>query len=494
ADSAATAAPPGDVATGTDTTAAPALKPLRKGKHSGIPFDPIKENGPIFVDWPKPKVAIIITGRELGYLEPCGCAGLDRMKGGLSRRHSLFNTLREQGWPVVGVDVGGLIKGFGRQAELKFHTTVEGMRKMGFDAINFGTQELQLPAGELVAVAATEQSPFLSANVGLFGFDANVTPKYRVIEAGGMRIGVTGVLGKQNQKVLHNADLEMADPAEAIRKVLPELKQKADYLILLAHAGKDEAAELARQFPEFQIVVDASDIAEPPGKPEMVGEKTLLIQVGEKGMNAVVVGLYDDPQTPWRYQRVPLDSRFASSPDMLLLMQAYQTQIKELGLQGLNVRTVPHPLAETNGGFVGSEKCFSCHEVSYEIWKKSGHGRAYDTLVKADPPRNFDPECISCHVVGWHPTKYFPYETGYLSLEETPHLIDTGCETCHGPGENHVNAELGADKVYQEKMRKAVVITKEESKEKQCQTCHDLDNSPDFEFDTYWPYVEHYED
>ena len=45
----------------------------RTNKNSGIPFDPIKENGPIFVDWPKPKLALVITGMQAGYLEPCGC-------------------------------------------------------------------------------------------------------------------------------------------------------------------------------------------------------------------------------------------------------------------------------------------------------------------------------------------------------------------------------------------------------------------------------------
>jgi hypothetical protein len=27
-----------------------------------------------------------------------------------------------------------------------------------------------------------------------------------------------------------------------------------------------------------------------------------------------------------------------------------------------------------------------------------------------------------------------------------------------------------------------------------CLECHDLDNSPEFDFDTYWPQVEHSED
>ena len=68
----------------------------RTNKNSGVPFDPIKENGPIFVGWPKPKLALVITGNQEGYLEPCGCAGLDRMKGGMSRRYSLFRELRKK--------------------------------------------------------------------------------------------------------------------------------------------------------------------------------------------------------------------------------------------------------------------------------------------------------------------------------------------------------------------------------------------------------------
>ena len=63
--------------------------------------------------------------------------------------------------------------------------------------------------------------------------------------------------------------------------------------------------------------------------------KTLLITVGEKGMNAIVLGLYDDPQSPVRYQRVPLDSRFEGSADMKRLMELYQEQLKQAGWGGL---------------------------------------------------------------------------------------------------------------------------------------------------------------
>jgi len=174
--------------------------------------------------------------------------------------------------------------------------------------------------------------------------------------------------------------------------------------------------------------------------------------------------------------------------------------VKSLGWgDGLGIKPLPHPQKELGGKFVGSESCKTCHEKSYIIWKKNGHAKAYATLTGLNPPRQFDPECVSCHVVGWHPTEYYPYETGYESLEKTPQLTNTGCETCHGPGGAHLAAENGSDLELQEKLRKAVVVTKAEvadprSGKQHCFSCHDLDNSPDFDFESYWPLVAHYED
>jgi len=410
----------------------------------------------------------------------------------------MFRQLRDQwGWQVAGLDVGGLIKGFGRQAELKFQLTVEAMRKMGYQAIALGKSDLRLPAGELLSVVAEvgdQQSPFVSANVALFGFDAGLTPTSRVIELGGTKIGVTSVLGDGWQEGIHNPDVAMAPAEEKLADVAAKLQQQSDLQVLLVHADMDESRRLAEKFPQFDIVVTAGGPPEPPREPELLpGSNRLFVQVGTKCMDAIVLGFYDDASQPVRYQRVPLDSRFPNAEEVKLLMTQYQEQLKQLGLEGLGIRPAPNPRAELLGGYVGSEKCKSCHEASYKVWKNSGHAHAWKTLVEVDPPRNFDPECISCHVTGWHPTGYFPYESGFLSEEKTPHLVDVGCEACHGPGEKHVEAEMGSDLELQEKLYQAMRVTNKQAEESLCVSCHDLDNSPDFNFPTYWPKVEHHE-
>jgi hypothetical protein len=492
-------ATPAAPAAATAAAAAKLRTPPSPSNKSKIPFNPIRENGAIFDGWSRPRAALVITGMEHGYLEPCGCAGLERMMGGMSRRDTFFRQLRGKQWPgeplpVVGLDVGGLALGFGRQTEMKFQILVDSKQKMGYQAIAFGADDLRLPAADLLSAAGGDAGRFVSANVGLFGFASKSTPTSRVVEIGGIKIGVTAVFGRTYQKDIHNDMIEMSDPAVALGKIVPELKSKADYLVLLAHATSDESKALAKKFPEFRFVVTSDGPQLAPKDPETIeGTKTWLIKVGQKGMNAIVLGLYDDPRDPFRYQRVPLDSRFPPSADMKLLMAAYQDQLKMIGFADLGYRPAHNPRAETNGAFLGSKKCESCHEISYNIWKKSKHAKAYETLQKADPPRNFDPECVSCHVVGWHPTQYFPFKGGFDTLEKTPHLTGVGCENCHGPGEKHVDAELRNNEALQEKYRKVMVVTKEESKKRQCSSCHDIDNSPQFNFDAYWPVIEHKE-
>mgnify|MGYP001215204386 CR=1 FL=1 len=116
--------------------------------------------GVLYDGWENPVFVLVFTGRQYGYIEPCGCTGLDRQKGGLARRHTFLQGLRERDWQVVSIDAGNQVRRFGRQPELKFNLTSELLSKMEYQAVGIGPADLKLPAGELFAVAAVNDVSF----------------------------------------------------------------------------------------------------------------------------------------------------------------------------------------------------------------------------------------------------------------------------------------------------------------------------------------------
>lgn len=455
-------------------------------------------------DWPKPQALLFFTGQQHGYIEPCGCTGLENQKGGLNRRDTLLQQLTDRGWDVLPMDVGNFERRAGRQAEIKFQTTVDALKDMDYRAATLGVDDLKLSSTHLLSLTATEgktETPFISSNAYIL--IEEYMPKSKIIEAGGRKIGVTAILGDSFRKELTgNSDVITSPAAESLAPVLSKLKEAGcDYLVLLAHATLEESQQLAKAVPGFDLVVTSGGYPEPFYQLESIPDsQTKLAQVGAKGMYTVLVGLYpEDGDQPVRYQRVALSSQFPDSPRMLERFANYQKQLQSLGFDGLGLRASTLPDGKK---FVGSETCGECHTHAFDVWKESKHAAATESLVhppndRSMIPRHYDPECLSCHVTGWNAKSYFPYASGYTSLEETPMLTGSGCENCHGPGSKHVAAENGdveADAKLLEQLRAQMRLPLAEAKAR-CLDCHDQDNSPDFQhdgaFEKYWSQIAH---
>lgn len=475
------------------------------------PADPDEQ---LFVDWPDPQATLFVTGRQNGYLEPCGCTGLDNQKGGMMRRHTLYSELQERGWNPIGLDLGNQVRRYGRQASLKMVTSYESLGfDMQYQAIGFGPDDLKLPAIELMAAmtnSGLSTENFVAANVTVY--DAGFTSRYRVLPNGEMRIGVTMILDDEYlASITPDKDIRLTPAGEALAAIAEPLQaEQCDRNVLLAFASLEKCREFARQYPWFDVIVSGGVDGEPTREPEVLessdGQTTWLIQTGYKGMYVGVVGFFDDPETPMRYQRVPLDARFEDSEAIKVRFLRYQRQMEALGLEGLDIRPATHASGRT---YVGSEVCADCHDHAYEVWREGidglggPHFRA--TLDLTDPgertwvQRHHDPECLSCHVTGWNPQQFYPWDSGYLELADEA-LHGNGCENCHGPGSHHVaaeNGELDVDEPTRTGYLKEMIVTLEEARTSLCFECHDMDNSPDFHkdgaFEKYWKQIEHYE-
>lgn len=478
----------------------------------------------LVADWDKPTATLFITGRQHGYIEPCGCITLERQKGGLMRRHRVQTTLKKRGWDLVSIDAGNQVRrSYAIQPQMKFATTADALvKEMNYSMIGLGPDDLKLEALELaqkISDVCGDKNPFTCANVQVLAED--FTSQYVVVEQGGLKIGMTMVLGNEYQPMFKNisSDDMVFTPAEpALQKVAAKLQAaQCDFHVLVAFAGLKECRTLAQKFPLFDLMVTAGGAGDPTMQPELintaVGKQVPMVQVGVKGMYVGLIGIFKNEQggLKIRYKRVPLTHRFEDTEPMKKVFLKYQNELKDRWLSGsfADIKPREHP---TGYQFVGSDACADCHDEEYAIWEDGvdgdggPHVEATESL-KQNPnddrvwvQRHYDPECMSCHATGWNPQNFYPYKTGLTDLKTQQHLFGNGCENCHGPGSAHVQMERTAakqqvDETMLAKLRSEMVVTLEQARNNACKECHDLDNSPDFlaegGFDEYWPQIEH---
>jgi hypothetical protein len=103
-----------------------------------------ERNQKIAEDWEQPWLVFYITGNQYGYIEPCGCTGLENQKGGINRKDTLLSSLRGRNWPVMALDGGGQVRKDGVQSEIKFQWTAQAFRQMEYTATTFGVKDLLL--------------------------------------------------------------------------------------------------------------------------------------------------------------------------------------------------------------------------------------------------------------------------------------------------------------------------------------------------------------
>lgn len=466
---------------------------------------PAAKNAPrLFHGWPrdrKPDLVVLLTGQVYGYLQPCGCS--DPQYGGLERRYNFVQGLHQRGWPVVAADLGDIPQKSGPQALLKYRYIMESMKRIGYSAAGIGESEAaQGLMNALAEFALNNPSPrIVSANLdrkdpaGNDKFPNMLAPFEVVSQPGQPTVAFVGATGKSVAAVIKDhEDGKFTDADKALTAVLadPAVAQ-ADIRVLLFQGDLAEAKEVAKRFPQFQVVQCLTLEEEPPGRPNVVG-KSWVIEVGHKGRHVGTVGVYRTGQRerPFElyYESVMLGPEFRT-PDteeaaqpILALFEDYAREVK----RGDYLRQYPkmqHPMqrAFPNATYVGSEACRSCHRESYKIWKASPHSHAYQTLVDAKRPtlRQFDGECVRCHVTG------FEYETGFASEAATPRLKDNGCENCHGPCSLHVQQKDNAalyplmNPLKTQKNETPQQRTARENKlNDACMKCHDTDN------DVHW--------
>jgi hypothetical protein len=373
------------------------------------------------------------------------------------------------------LDVGNLTPGSRPYELLKLRYLLEGMGEIGYDAVNLGKKEAELDLETLKKALAGSALPFVSANLVEKAGGKALAERYRIVHRGRLAIGITGVAGAEAQDV--GPGVEVRPPMEALAEVVPELARRCNYLIVLAFVDEDALREIAEKFHEVNCVL-GGDVPQSSNSVQQVN-RAIVFNVVDRGK---VIGQVDLKRQGEGYEveqaqgiKIVAD-HLAPDPRMVKLISRYKEELRErrfelAGVEGME--RIPGQ-ESTADEFVGAAKCVGCHQQAHQVWQASRHRRAFETLVTKKS--EFDPECLSCHTVG------YGLHSGFVDAQKTPSLSGVQCESCHGRGKEHVAARVA--RVHGPSTLKPVT-------QASCIRCHDQENSENFRFASFWPKIAH---
>lgn len=399
---------------------------------------------------------VVYSGALHGMIESCGCAG--NPAGGMSKEKTVVDQIRRRGRPMLYVNPGDLFPFDKRAAKMK--PIAESAALMGWDALAIGDQEMIEGLGRFRELAAEYRLPFLSAN--LLGPDGKrVAPGYLIKDLAGIKVGIFAVLGDESYLYSRNdflKGLTIEPTLAAIESTLNELRGQVDYIILLSHQDKFLDREVARRFPEINLIVGGHDevtLVRP-----ILNAATLRVGVGPAGDYVGVVHLGIRPRCCVRVlsnEIMPVTAQVAQDPQVVKIYRQYvkDAKVTEEGTEDPRPEVYESPTA-----------CQPCHQAIYADYMKSRHGQAWATLTKAG--RSDEQECWYCHTAG------FGRKSGFRGPQQTPELANVTCQACHLLTHDH------AARMIKDNLDFA-------RNQKTCEQCHTSVTAPDFNF---WETVE----
>jgi len=265
----------------------------------------------------------------------------DATRGGFARLATLIARRKEARaglGPVLILDGGDYSMGTAFGAAIReTGGELQLLARMGCDATTFGNHDFDLgPDGTAQAIAVAAKAGHVPAvvvsNTDFSGDEPSfaglkqlakdgVVRRYIVLERGGMRFGLFGLLGKEAQFYTGGAGaIKFPDPVETAREMVKILREteKVDVIIALSHGGMEkgrdgrftdgEDVRLPMAVPGIDVVIGAHSHTMLP-EPVIVNGRTPVVQTGKYGENLgeLVISVHGDQLTVDYYKLHPID-------------------------------------------------------------------------------------------------------------------------------------------------------------------------------------------
>ena len=205
-----------------------------------------------------PRLVIVHTNDTHSHLEPLR----DAPRGGIIERAAFVDDIRnlEGEGRTLLLHAGDFNQGSSYYTTFGGQLEVDLVNAMRYDCITLGNHEFDNGIEDLTARVKQLRCPVVCASLDLSSFELGKYVKpYTVIERGGMRIGIVGLLADITTCVSRTTSsrIPQFDRVEMLNKYAALLRadEKCDYVIALTHIGYDEDQELAAATRGVDLIV-----------------------------------------------------------------------------------------------------------------------------------------------------------------------------------------------------------------------------------------------
>jgi 5'-nucleotidase len=295
-----------------------------------------------------------VHGRVLefsGFGSACGeeDAAEGNCFGGVARRATMIDEIRDEGGNVILVDAGDQFQGTLFYNQYKGEEAQRFMNELGYDAMTIGNHEFDDGPGVLGSFIQGADFPVVSANVDVSNEPelAGLVESYAVLEVDGEQIGVVGyttedtaILSSPGPNVVFN-NIE-----ESVADAVAELEGMGiNKIVALSHAGFSRDKEVAAAVDGVDVIVaghtntylsNTDEDAEGP-YPVVVdsssGDPVLIVSDFTWGKHLGRLDVtFDENGVPvaWEGNPITLDASVAEAPEVLAAALALNEPLEGL--------------------------------------------------------------------------------------------------------------------------------------------------------------------
>jgi 2',3'-cyclic-nucleotide 2'-phosphodiesterase (5'-nucleotidase family) len=280
----------------------------------------------------KVKITVLYTNDVHGHILPFDDAYQGKDAGGVARRVTLIKQIKKENPNTLVLDAGDLLSGTPISGFFKGEADWKAAELAGYNALAIGNHDFDYGQSVLRNAIKTNKVPLLSANIIEQSSGTLLAKPYILKSYAGITIAILGLTTPTSPTSTHPKNvvgLIFADPATTVKKYIPELKKKAQIILILSHLGYGEDRDLAEQVEGIDIIVGGHSHTKLMNLQET--NKTVIVQALQWGLFlgrldlTVEKGKIIDKQA----QLIPVNNQITEDMKIVKALSIYSDKVKQ---------------------------------------------------------------------------------------------------------------------------------------------------------------------